>query len=365
MPIPNNFNAFLGAALIGAISAAGLYLVEYYRQQKTKHRMAKDLARLDQEVSQMKKELHILLEKQEKNTKQRRNRSVRKANSVISTTTSATEDYNSVSGFDSSDLEFYDVSDEELDGPTANSTNGFSLNNLDNLLTEIDIKLDSQSITQLEDGLSKLEVLQVDYPENTEVLWRLGKAHHKISETSDEKEFIQNHISKGVEALVKALDLKEDDAQIHKWYAVLVGSRSEFLGFQERIDDGHKFKKHVDAAIALSPDDPSLHHMLGRFDFEVAGLKWYERKVAAALFSEPPNATYADALEHFIQADRLANFEWKENKLMIAKCKIATGDYKEAMDWLIQASNCKQGDGLDDKIDSEVKALMGKYNSYR
>ncbi|VEN56725.1 unnamed protein product [Callosobruchus maculatus] len=169
----------------------------------------------------------------------------------------------------------------------------------------------------------------------------------------------------GIEALDKALELKKDDAQIHKWYAVLVGSRSEYVSLQERIDDGHKFKKHVDAAIALSPDDASLHYMLGRFDFEVAGLKWYERKVAAALFSEPPNATYTDALQHFIQAEKLANFEWKENKLMIAKCKIATGDYKEAMDWLTQASNCKQGDGLDDKIDSEVKVLMEKYNSYR
>ncbi|VEN56724.1 unnamed protein product [Callosobruchus maculatus] len=328
--------------------------------------MAKDLARLDQELSQVKRELHLLLvEKQEKGNKQRKNRSVKKANSVLSTTTTATEDYNSASGYDSSDLEFYDVSDEELDGPDANSTNGFGLNNLDNLLKEIDIKLDSESITQLEDSLHKLEDLQVDYPENTDVLWRLGKAHHKISETSDDKEFIQNHISKGIEALDKALELKKDDAQIHKWYAVLVGSRSEYVSLQERIDDGHKFKKHVDAAIALSPDDASLHYMLGRFDFEVAGLKWYERKVAAALFSEPPNATYTDALQHFIQAEKLANFEWKENKLMIAKCKIATGDYKEAMDWLTQASNCKQGDGLDDKIDSEVKVLMEKYNSYR
>lgn len=72
----------------------------------------------------------------------------------------------------------------------------------------------------------------------------------------------------------------------------------------------------------------------------------YERKVAAALFSEPPNSTYAEALSHFTQAEKLANFEWKENKLMIAKCKIATGDYQEAVGWLERANSCKQGDGL-------------------
>lgn len=72
----------------------------------------------------------------------------------------------------------------------------------------------------------------------------------------------------------------------------------------------------------------------------------YERKVAAALFSEPPNSTYAEALSHFMQAEKLANLEWKENKLMIAKCKIASGDYQEAVEWLERANSCKQGDGL-------------------
>ncbi|CAH2001251.1 unnamed protein product [Acanthoscelides obtectus] len=366
MPTPNNFNAFLGAVIIGAISAAGMYLFEHFRQQKTKHKMAKELARLDQEVSQVKREVQqLMVQKNEKSLKPKRSRNVRKANSILSTTTTVTEDYNSAVSIDSSDLEFYDVSDEELDAPNANSTNGFAINNLDNILKEIDTELDSYSVTQLEKSLQRLEDLSFDYPENTDILWRLGKAHHKISENSDDKEFVQDHISKGIEILSKALNLKEDDPDVHKWYAILVGSRSEFVSLQERIDDGHKFKKHVDAAIALSPNDPSLHYMLGRFDFEVAGLKWYERKVAAALFSEPPNATYADALLHFMQAEQLANFEFKENKLMIAKCKIATSDYKEAMEWLTQASNCKQGDGLDDKIDSEVKALLGKYNSYR
>ncbi|KAJ8958419.1 hypothetical protein NQ318_002201 [Aromia moschata] len=355
MPVVNSFNAFLGAAVLGVISAAGLYIAEHYRQEKHRHAMAKDLARLDQELTQVKRELEQLLSKKnEKTVKSKRSRTVNKANSVVSNST--VDDYLSASNVDSSDLEFYDVSDDEVEAVSSN---------LISTLNEIDKKLDSDIIFELEKCLETLKDLCLEYPENPEILWRIGKVHHKISEKSDEKDFIQEQISKGIEACDAALKLKTDSADIHKWYAILIGSRSDFVPLQEKISDGHLFKKHVDEAIAITPWDPSLHYLLGRFKYEIAGLKWYERKVAAALYAEPPNATYADALLHFVEAEKLANFEWKENKLMIAKCKIAEGDYWEAVSWLEKASSCKQGDCLDDKVDSEVNALLEKYNGYR
>jgi hypothetical protein len=39
---------------------------------------------------------------------------------------------------------------------------------------------------------------------------------------------------------------------------------------REKIEDGFVFKQHVDKALALRPDDPSLHHLLGRFKYEVS-----------------------------------------------------------------------------------------------
>lgn len=66
----------------------------------------------------------------------------------------------------------------------------------------------------------------------------------------------------------------------------------------------------------------------------------YERKVAATLFAEPPNASYEDALAHFLEAEKLADFKWKENKMMIAKCKISMKEFKEATEWLQRANDC-------------------------
>jgi hypothetical protein len=66
------------------------------------------------------------------------------------------------------------------------------------------------------------------------------------------------------------LELDESNAEAHKWFAVTVGSRGEFLSTRKKIEDGYMFKEHVDKAIALKPDDPSLHHLLGRFSYEVS-----------------------------------------------------------------------------------------------
>lgn len=76
---------------------------------------------------------------------------------------------------------------------------------------------------------------------------------------------------------------------------------------------------------------------LFRYAYDVAGLRWYERKAAAALFGELPQTTYDQALVHFFEAERLVEKEWKENKLMIAKCYIALKDYESAVDWLLKA----------------------------
>lgn len=66
------------------------------------------------------------------------------------------------------------------------------------------------------------------------------------------------------------MELDESHAEAHKWFAITVGTRGQFLGTREKIEGGFLFKQHVDKALALQPDDPLLHHLLGRFKYEVS-----------------------------------------------------------------------------------------------
>ncbi|CAG9767728.1 unnamed protein product [Ceutorhynchus assimilis] len=350
-----NLNAFLGAAVLGVIGAAGMFLVEHYRQERMRNAMAKDLARLEREMAKIKLDLQQLqAQKSERPIRPKRTHksNTKKANSIISNTT---DDYLSAANLDSSDLEFYDVTDEENTEPE----NG-SPSDLDLILNHLDVKLNTGTIEDIEEALHTLEDLCLENPGNFELLYRIGKAHHKIADASDDKDFVNLRLTKGIEACESALSIAPENSEVHKWFAVLIGSKSDLVSIQERIKYGHTFKKHVDIAISINPGDYSLHHMLGRFDFEVAGLKWYEKKVASAFFGEPPTATYEEACSHLLAAEKLAPFEWKDNKLMIAKCKIAMGEYEEAVGWLEKAIN-SHGTSLDEKVDIEINTLLEKY----
>ena len=44
--------------------------------------------------------------------------------------------------------------------------------------------------------------------------------------------------------------------------------------------------------------------------------------MAATLFASPPSASLPEAIQHFLQAEKLKPDGWKENRLFIAKCFI-------------------------------------------
>lgn len=69
------------------------------------------------------------------------------------------------------------------------------------------------------------------------------------------------------------------NADLHKWCAILVGVKSDFLPVAEKIQNGYRFKELIMKALEICPNDADLHYLLGRFRYEVANLTWVERKV--------------------------------------------------------------------------------------
>ena len=62
----------------------------------------------------------------------------------------------------------------------------------------------------------------------------------------------------------QAIEADDSSSEAHKWYAISVGVRGEFLGIKEKILDGFEFKKHIDRASELAPNDHTVQHLLGR-----------------------------------------------------------------------------------------------------
>ena len=162
----------------------------------------------------------------------------------------------------------------------------------------------------------------------------------------------------------KAIEFDGQNAECHKWFAITIGTLGDYVTTKEKISNGHKFKEHVDIALSLKPNDPSLHHMLGRFCFEFANLSWVERKVASALFSKVPEFSFDDSLKHLIKAFELRP-EWKENILFIAKILINQKKYSEGIKWIDRGLALKTI-GEDDVLShQQLASLSSKYSKYR
>lgn len=211
--------------------------------------------------------------------------------------------------------------------------------NLLQSLSRIDLTLEQGNIADLENCVEELQNLCLEFPENPQLLWRVGKAHYRLYEKTDE----QDHLNKGIDACNTALGLSPELANVHKWLAILLGSRTKYQPLKQKILDGLSLKQHVDAAIRLSPLDEVLHHMLGRFCYDMAELKYYERVVASAVAADLPKSTHEEALRHFEEAEKLSKDPWKKNLLYIAKCKIKLGLVEEGVQILEKAAKTDNG----------------------
>nr|XP_056707140.1 regulator of microtubule dynamics protein 3 [Euleptes europaea] len=208
---------------------------------------------------------------------------------------------------------------------------------LSQLLHQAD-QLHSGSDQEKKEGFQLLLNNKLVYSCKQEFLWRLARAYSDMYEITDDAEEKKSYAADGKEEAERGLQMGGQIAECHQWYAVLCGQYSEHESIQRRIQAGHVFKKHIDQAIALKPDDPKSFYLLGRWCYQVSHLGWLERKTASALYEEPPTATLQDALQNFLKAENLRAGFSKAGRVYIAKCYSELGNNTAAAHWLTLAS---------------------------
>ncbi|KAL3103353.1 hypothetical protein niasHS_002539 [Heterodera schachtii] len=200
--------------------------------------------------------------------------------------------------------------------------------------------------------------------EEPEVLWRLARVCHQMASSLELRDPRKRELlDEAHRYATSAYELRGTEFNVLKWMAAVTGSRTDFLGTKEKIEQGNRFKELLDKALAINPTETTLLHMRGRLAYSVAGLSWLERKAAAALFGNPPEATYDDAIADFLLVAQHKP-EWAENLMFLGKAYLARGDKKNALSYLEKAvaENSAGDENEEDESEwlKEAKQLVKK-----
>uniref|UniRef100_A0A8C4HKJ4 Regulator of microtubule dynamics protein 1 n=1 Tax=Dicentrarchus labrax TaxID=13489 RepID=A0A8C4HKJ4_DICLA len=203
-------------------------------------------------------------------------------------------------------------------------------------------------------------LLQYKDSDDADFLWRLARASRDLSllpnmEAGRKKQLV----FEAFEYAKKALEKDDENFSAHKWYAVCLSDVGDYEGVKVKIGNSYIIREHLERAIKLNPSDATSLHILGYWCFAFAELPWYQRKVAAVIFSSPPTSTYEEscAFLYFFSVD--PNF-YSKNLVMLGKTYMAMNDKQKALLWLTKAKEYPPHTHEDKEVHKEAVDLLKK-----
>lgn len=233
---------------------------------------------------------------------------------------------------------------------------------VDKKMTEIKVQLDAAD--QLFEDCKYQETFDLlrkfEETADADVLWRMGRALFKVASESSDSSKKSELIREAFKYASQSLERDDQNFAVHKWYAILLDSKSGLDGIKERVNQLENVKKHMQRAIELNPQDPTSRYILGEFAYGLADLPWYQRKIVSAIFATPPTGSFEEALECFLKAESLNDDFYSMNKLMIGKCYYELKNNEKAKEYFTKAASIQVKDEDDRKCKEEAESYLKK-----
>jgi tetratricopeptide (TPR) repeat protein len=143
-------------------------------------------------------------------------------------------------------------------------------------------------------------------PNDADILYRIAREYAlSMNDTTAKDE----QRARGEQALAyaqRAVTADPKNAQAQLAAAICYGRLAPFVDTRTRIGYSKLIKQHTDAALALDPSDDYAYHLLGVWNYELAGLNPLLRGMARVIYGALPDASYEDAERDLKKAVELA-----------------------------------------------------------
>lgn len=205
------------------------------------------------------------------------------------------------------------------------------------------------------------ELLENADSRDDELAWRVARAYHDkamdSAEAAADLALKEKLLREGL-AIAELSKDKTGGGSALKWYAILLGRLGDFLPTKEKVANSFKVKEALDGAAQQLTEDASIQTALGQWCYKVASISWVERTVASALFGEPPDCSYDDALAFAVRSHELR--PTKKAALLAGQCHGKLQAREAATEWLNRCLEMESTGESDKDLDRQAKNALAK-----
>lgn len=162
---------------------------------------------------------------------------------------------------------------------------------------------------------------------------RLARVLANLADEQSDQEAKKKLVYQAYELAKQGVSWAADDWFAQKWMAITISKTGDYESPRRQVEDASLIREHLEAALALNPNDPTSHHILGVWFFSLADMGWMKRQLVSVVFATPPNATYQEALSCFLKAEQLSPRFYLKNVYYLAKTCAALHQLDDARKW--------------------------------
>jgi len=105
-----------------------------------------------------------------------------------------------------------------------------------------------------------------------------------------------------------ALAIQPANGEAHCVMAIALGCIALDGSSREKVNAAKEIKKHIDLSLKNDPTNYKAWHVLGRWQYELSSLNFFERTAVKVLFGGLPTATYSESIRSFEKANSIKGF---------------------------------------------------------
>jgi tetratricopeptide (TPR) repeat protein len=166
-------------------------------------------------------------------------------------------------------------------------------------------------------------------PGNAEILRRIAREQCLSMVDTESKEEKRIFAGKGLDYAQRAVGADPRNAMARLALAVCYGRVAPYCDAKTRIGYSRLVREETEKSIAIDPSNDYAYHLLGAWNYELAGLSPLLRAVAKLIYGEIPAASYDKSVEYFLKALEMAPGRLAHH-IQLGRAYAALGRNKEA-----------------------------------